>query len=163
MKILNLILIWTGSILLMSAVTGCAGQRPSDLGVTHGQFKPCPDSPNCVSSFASTEEHGFPVYLVSSDANFEFKKVVDEVANLPRTKIVTLNDQYLHAEQASKLMGYVDDIQVYWDQSTSQLYFYSASRLGYSDLGVNRARLENLVSRLKDAGLLGQVLPVSAD
>ena len=61
---------------------------------------------------------------------------------MPRTKIVTENETYLYAEFASNLMGFVDDVEFYLDKTAGVIHVRSASRLGQSDLGVNRQRIE---------------------
>ncbi len=68
---------------------------------------------------------------------------------MERTSIVSETDNYLYAEFTSKLMGYVDDVEFYFDPSTpGQIQVRSASRLGQSDLGVNRSRVEAIRAAL---------------
>jgi len=62
---------------------------------------------------------------------------------MDRTVIVTENDTYLHVECKSAMMGFVDDVEFYFPQE-KVIHVRSASRLGYSDLGVNRKRVEQL-------------------
>lgn len=142
-----------GLVTLIFLLTACAGTPPADLGYQNDGFAQCPDSPNCVSSFAQNSEHAFPVYQITDPSSDVWVIVQKAVRQLKRTEIIQSTDHYLHAESTSLLMRYVDDVQVYWNQDKQQLYFYSASRLGYSDLGVNRARLETLIGLLKNQGL----------
>lgn len=69
------------------------------------------------------------------------------VRDLERTTIVTLRDDYLHAEVSSALMGFIDDLECLLDAASGKIHVRSASRVGYSDLGVNRKR----VAALRDA------------
>ena len=59
---------------------------------------------------------------------------------------------YLHATAESRLFGFIDDLELAADARSGVLQVRSASRLGDSDLGVNRARLESLKQAL-DAGI----------
>ena len=68
----------------------------------------------------------------------------DAVAALPRTQIVSDTGSYLHAEWTSETFGFVDDLELQLQPDRSQIAVRSASRIGYSDLGVNRRRVEQL-------------------
>ena len=60
----------------------------------------------------------------------------------PRTEIIKQDERYIHAEFSSALLGYVDDVEFYLLPDQQLIHVRSASRLGYSDLGVNRKRVE---------------------
>ena len=118
------------------------GERPSNLGVQDGKLTACPGTPNCVNSQGTdTQSKIEPLPDVSIA---EIKKVVE---GMERTTIVEETDDYLYAEFKSKLMGYVDDVEFY--RSGGVVHVRSASRLGKSDLGVNRKRVEEIRSKLK--------------
>ena len=118
------------------------GERPSNLGVLDGKLTACPGTPNCVNSQGTdTQSKIEPLPDVSIA---EIKKVVE---GMERTTIVEETDDYLYAEFQSKLMGYVDDVEFY--RSGGVVHVRSASRLGKSDLGVNRKRVEEIRSKLK--------------
>lgn len=122
-----------------------AGQRPSNLGVTDGQLSPCPSSPNCVVSQGNPDaEHGIAPLVYSGDAPSALAKLESVIQAMPRTAIINKTDTYLYAEFTSKLMGYVDDVEFYLDPEASVIHVRSASRLGQSDLGVNRKRVEEI-------------------
>ena len=113
-------------------------RRPGNLGVTNGRFARCKRSPNCVSSQAdpSDAEH----YIAPLQGSLA--DVHRAVGALPRTRIVSANATYLYAEFRSKLLGYVDDVEFFFDGNVIQVR--SASRLGRRDFGVNRKRVEEL-------------------
>jgi uncharacterized protein (DUF1499 family) len=73
---------------------------------------------------------------------------------LPRTRIVKETEDYLHAECRSALFRFVDDLELQLRPSESIIAVRSASRLGYSDLGVNRRRVEGLRESLTRLGVL---------
>lgn len=63
------------------------------------------------------------------------------VRAMPRTTVVTEEDLYLHVEFRSRVFGFVDDVEFGFDDGDALIHFRSASRTGYSDLGVNRKRM----------------------
>jgi len=115
----------------------------------------CPASPNCVSSDAVDGAHAIaPLQLIVSspaDGWRAVRKIIDE---LPRTKIISSTDDYLHAECTSAVFGFVDDLELHLRPAEKLLAVRSASRLGYSDLGVNRKRVESLRGVLRERGVI---------
>ena len=105
---------------------------------------PCPSSPNCVSTQATDEGHAiapFPYKKTRAEAKEALKAVL---AALPRTKLVDEDESYLHYEFTSLLLRFVDNVEFLFDETTRTVHFRSASRTGYSDLGVNRKRMEQV-------------------
>ena len=123
---------------LLPFLTACAGEPPQNIGVQDGRLTACPDSPNCVSSFESDTEHG----IQPLQANLH--KVEQVLLGLVEANIVESRDGYLYAEFTSRLMRYVDDVEFLEDSTAGVIHVRSASRLGYSDLGANRKRIENI-------------------
>jgi uncharacterized protein (DUF1499 family) len=121
-----------------------SGTRPSDLGVQSGRLKTCPDSPNCVCSYDTDKEHGIAAIAYSSSKAEAMSQLKAIINGMERTAIITESEDYLYAEFTTKLMGYVDDVEFYLDGSNIQVR--SASRLGKSDLGLNRQRIEAIRS-----------------
>lgn len=131
------------SMLSVLVSVGCSGRPPSDIGVSQGQLKPCPDRPNCVNSQASDERHAIQGIKFSGATSEAIKKMSGIIAAEPRTRIVVQTTDYLRAEFTSRFMRFVDDFECYAD-SSGVLQVRSASRLGYRDFGVNRDRIERL-------------------
>ncbi len=131
--------------IVLVAIFNCSGNKPEDLGVREGKLKTCPDKPNCVSSQAKEGDSHYiePITYISPKSD-EKKKLKSIVANLPRTQLIKEEDGYLYYEFTSLLMRYVDDVEFYFDDTTKLIHVRSASRLGHSDLGVNRKRIENI-------------------
>ncbi|MEM9271930.1 MAG: DUF1499 domain-containing protein [Cyanobacteria bacterium P01_F01_bin.143] len=120
-----------------------SGTRPNNLGVTEGKLAACPDSPNCVSSQSEDPQSKIdPLPYISIG---DLKNII---VNMERTTIIEETDNYLYAEFKTKLMGYVDDVEFYLDSEANVVQVRSASRLGKSDLGVNRKRIEEIRSQL---------------
>ena len=120
-----------------------AGDRPTNLGVKAGELAPCPSSPNCVISQGDADaEHAIAPLAYSGDPAAAMARLVAVVKAMPRTAVVESTDSYLYTEFTSQWMGYVDDVEFYLDPDASAIQVRSASRLGQSDLGVNRKRVE---------------------
>jgi uncharacterized protein (DUF1499 family) len=130
------------------------GKRPAGLGVTDGRLADCPSSPNCVSSDARDEGHRVEPFRVAAPAARTWEAIREAVGALPRTRIVTDTGEYLHAECASPLLGFVDDLELHLRSVEGVVAVRSASRVGYSDLGVNANRVETLRQRLRRAGVI---------
>tara|TARA_B100000686_G_scaffold338940_1_gene412207 strand:+ start:758 stop:1003 length:246 start_codon:yes stop_codon:yes gene_type:complete len=75
-------------------------------------------------------------------------KVLALIAQMPRARIILNKKKFIHVEFTSKIFGFVDDVEFYFDKD-GVISFRSASRLGYSDLGVNRERMESIRKRLE--------------
>lgn len=120
-----------------------SGTRPNNLGVKDGKLAACPGTPNCVNSQSDGDKEKIEPLPAVSMA--EIKGVVE---GMERTTIIEQTDNYLYAEFKSKLMGYVDDVEFYRDSGANVVHVRSASRLGKSDLGVNRKRVEEIRSKL---------------
>jgi uncharacterized protein (DUF1499 family) len=127
-----------------------AGRPPSNLGATNGQLAPCPRSPNCVASQADPADatHFIAPIAFKGDPGAAWRALRQTVAASERVKIVDERDDYLRAEFATKFIGFVDDVEFLLDAPVRLIHVRSASRLGYRDFGVNRARIEALRTRL---------------
>jgi len=113
----------------------------SDSGV---KLKPCPDSPNCVSSLANQELHRIAPYSYEHDYETTKRRLIAAINNLPRISVVKDEGKYLHVTQTSFLFRFVDDIEFIFDEENRLIHFRSASRVGRSDFGVNRKRMEKI-------------------
>jgi uncharacterized protein (DUF1499 family) len=127
-----------------------AGNRPNNLGVNNGKLAPCPNSPNCVSSQSSDVGHSIAPLTYNSTPEEAIANLKSVIQSLPRTKIITESNDYLYAEFKSALMGFVDDVEFYLDRKANVIQVRSASRLGQSDLGVNRKRIETIRAKLAE-------------
>jgi len=121
---------------------GCAGKRPRDFGMSSGLLQPCPDSPNCVSSQSTDEEHKIDPLALESSPLEALAKLKEIILEMERTSIIEETDNYLYAEFKSARMGFVDDVEFYIDAENEVIHVRSASRVGYGDFGVNRKRIE---------------------
>lgn len=113
------------------------------------QLAPCPDRPNCVSSLAEDPEHRIeplPLEGTPEEALARLRRIIEE---MPRTSVDEVGDGYLKARFRSRIMRFVDDLALVVDAEAGVVHVRSASRIGYSDWGVNRKRVEEIRARLK--------------
>jgi uncharacterized protein (DUF1499 family) len=120
-----------------AAIFSLAGERPHNLGFEQGQFAPCAPTPNCVSSQATDATH-----QIAPIASTDWEKLKQTIATQPNAVMIESTDNYLYAEFTSQLMGFVDDVE--FAKGKGVIEVRSASRLGESDLGVNRDRIERI-------------------
>ena len=128
-------------------LTACAGNTPSNLGINNHQLLPCPDSPNCVSSFAIDAEHSIDPILFNDDEKLIEKKLLIFIKQHSNMHLVQQSGRYIYAHFTSDIMGFVDDMEFLIEDKKIQVR--SASRLGYSDLGANRTHIEAIRQKLK--------------
>jgi len=121
---------------------------------TGRSLAPCPSRPNCVSSLADDAAHRVEPFALRIPVERAWPQLRDAVALLPRVHIVENGDGYLRAEATSRLFRFVDDLEVLHVPGSARVDVRSASRVGYSDVGVNRARVESLREALRQAGLV---------
>lgn len=141
------------SVAVLPGLSGVfTGNSPADIGVHDNQLIDCPDSPNCVSSTASDDDHYIaPIEYTAEPAAVQ-EKLVAILKNQPRTKVIEQTDDYILVEFTSRLMGFVDDAEFYFLPDGHSIALRSAARLGESDLGVNRRRLEQFRLALQSLG-----------
>jgi uncharacterized protein (DUF1499 family) len=140
-------ILWVGiRIALPDNPTILAGTRPENLGLTSGKLAPCPSTPNCVSSQSEDPKHYIEPLTYQSSASEAIAQLKNIIAKQERAKIIAddPNANYLYAEFISRWMGFVDDVEFSVNDKVKEIDMRSASRLGESDLGVNRDRLEKI-------------------
>lgn len=120
-------------------IGGCSGSMPSNIGLKDGRLAPCPSSPNCVSSYeAPSNSHYSPAY------NGTRSELLNVLKSFSNAKIISNTGNYIHVEFSSSVFGFVDDAEFVIVPSAAKIHFRSAARLGYSDLGVNKRRMNKI-------------------
>ena len=135
--------------LILFVVGGCSGKRPDEIGMDPSGLWGCPNSPNCVSSEAKDEQHSIESFRLKGNPNVSWPLILDEIVSMPGWVIVTTTDNYIHVECKSRIFRFIDDLELYFNSSNGIISIRSASRIGYSDFGANRRRVELLRSELK--------------
>lgn len=132
----------------------CCAVAPDGAGVdSAGRLPPCPSSPNCVSTEATDPAKQMAPLPYRVDRATSRKLILSIVGTMPRASIVSQTDDYVHAEFRSRLFGFVDDVEFLFDDDTAIIHFRSASRSGYSDMGVNRQRMTAIGEAYRTANL----------
>ena len=126
-------------------------ERPTNLGVANGRLASCPSSPNCVSTQAEDRDHWIAPIPVTSEVLPPIEVLADIARSLPRTTIVEQSNHYLRVEFRSRLFRFCDDVEFYLEEESDRIHFRSASRVGHSDMGVNRNRMEMIRARCIEA------------
>ncbi|WP_348674444.1 DUF1499 domain-containing protein [uncultured Abyssibacter sp.] len=121
-----------------------AGPRPSNLGVHDGRLAECPRAPKCVSSQATTRRHAIAPLPLRGTVQASMQRLVDLLLEWPEAELITEQPGYLHAEFTTALLGFVDDVEFLPTPDEGVVHVRSCSRLGYSDLGTNRSRIESI-------------------
>lgn len=111
------------------------------------KLAPCPDSPNCVSTLATDERHAIEPIVYTGTAEAAKARILSIVKDMPRTKLEADDGNYLHFTFRSLIFRFVDDVEFVIDDSTKQIHFRSAARLGYGDMGINRRRMGTIRDR----------------
>ena len=126
-------------IFALTLLVNCSGTKPIFLG----QFSPCPNKPNCVSSKSSLGIHKIAPLKYPGKPEDAREKLLGIINSIPRTQISMDNDNFIHVEFTSKVFQFVDDVEFYFENAGT-IHFRSASRIGHSDMGVNRNRMEKI-------------------
>jgi uncharacterized protein (DUF1499 family) len=119
------------------------------------KLPPCQDSPNCVSSQAFDKLHYLLPFKISGDPVKAWAALRQALTELDRIVITHETETTLHAEATSLVFSFVDDIDAILDADAGLIHIRSASRLGHSDFGVNRKRIESLRIKLRKSHYLG--------
>jgi uncharacterized protein (DUF1499 family) len=135
-----------GGLVGLFLLSACAGTRPKNLGIYNGRLTICPGSPNCVLSQNSDPGHAIEPLVFRGDPSRAWRILRDVVLGQPRATLVADNGNYLWVEFRSAWWGFVDDAEFYLRPEESCIHLRSAARLGYSDFGVNRNRVEKIRS-----------------
>lgn len=107
------------------------------------RLQPCPNSPNCVCSDAS-DSHGIEPIATNGDPQTTWRHLQDYLNAQPDFKITTAQPDYLKVEAKTRLLRFVDDVEFELRAEAGIIAVRSASRVGYSDLGANRRRIEKI-------------------
>ncbi len=111
------------------------------INLSKERLAPCPDSPNCVSSFSDNPRHRIDPFPVPPSGRESLVLLKDIVKATNGSEILWTSERAFAAIFTTRL-GFVDDVQFLLDEKARVIHVRSASRLGYWDLGVNRKRME---------------------
>ena len=130
-------------------LTGCSATMPN-LGVDNSKLAPCPNTPNCVSSQAHDKKHFIEPVIFAGTQQQAHDRLLQIIESEKRTRIITDQKDYIRVEFTSALFRFVDDVEFYFPKAKAGetvIHTRSASRVGSSDFGVNRKRIERIRSK----------------
>jgi uncharacterized protein (DUF1499 family) len=136
-------------VIAAAALLLCAacGGAPPATGAGTG-LKPCPSTPNCVSSRESDPARRvdpLPLYGSAAEGLAAVRQVI---LAMPRSRIAAEGTGFLRAEFRSLIFRFVDDVDFVVDEPAGVIHIRSAARVGRSDMGVNRRRVGEIRDRL---------------
>jgi uncharacterized protein (DUF1499 family) len=130
-------------LLLAVACAPLAAQTPASAG--GAQVPPCSWTPNCVSSNGKAGESKFIAPMKAQAGEKEpMKRLKGLVSAMPGAKLVVEQPYLLKYEFTSNTMKFVDDVQFSYIPLMNTVEMRSASRVGISDFGVNRERMDKI-------------------
>ena len=130
------------------------------LGIDNDKLRPCPGTPNCVSSMTTDEKHFIEPILIPASSDETRDIILKALDEFSRVKVTETQANYIHAEFTSLIFRFVDDVEFYFPKSESgvvRVDIRSASRVGRSDLGVNRKRMEAIREKIGEVDLKGDL------
>lgn len=121
------------------------------LGAVDGQLASCPDSPNCVSSQAPENDSQHFIEALSFSVSEERVKegVLSIIKETRGMKLESSKSAYFHVVCTTLIMRFKDDLEILIDNEAKLVHFRSASRVGHSDFGTNRKRVDRFKAQLK--------------
>jgi len=139
-------------LLSLTFLMGCSATFPK-LGIMNDELISCPNKPNCVSSQATDTEHYIqPIHFTGTPQDAQ-DRLLQILNALERTKIIAVQENYIRVEFTSKIFQFIDDVEFYFPATNTEhiiIHFRSASRIGYSDLGANQKRIEQIRGTFKE-------------
>lgn len=131
------VVFWIGIVIVNSLTS-----PPDNLGATEGKLNPCPASPNCVCSTDPSASHQIAPLSFTDSAEQARQRLLTILEKYPDCRIVQSEEHYLRAEFRTRWLRFVDDVEFLIEPRQNVIQVRSASRIGYSDLGTNRKRIE---------------------
>ena len=137
------------SPVIVLAILSAVATKPKNLGVVDGRLAACPNSPNCVSTQDADSRHKMEAIAFDTSPDNALRRLKAAIATIPRMNIVTQTEDYICKEATSPIFRFTDDVEFFLDRQAKVIHFRSASRIGYSDMGANRARMEKIRQAFK--------------
>lgn len=128
-------------VIALFFVLGKKSQKGLAVGLNNEKLAKCSTKPNCVCSEYSDDSDHFIEPITENTESFDMTKIesiIKEMGGIIESK----ENNYLAATFTSSLFGFVDDFEIRTDASEGKIHFRSASRVGYSDRGMNKKRIE---------------------
>lgn len=149
------LLLALGLLALAPVALTIASCRAVEVGLVEGRLRPCPSSPNCVCSELADDDAAIAPLAFPGEPEEAFRSLLDFLRVEPRAEVVRVEAGYAHLVFRSRIFRFRDDLELRLDPDARVIHVRSASRVGRSDLGVNRARVESIRERWTPPGPSG--------
>jgi uncharacterized protein (DUF1499 family) len=149
-RLIKVLLVTIFTLNLIFVFPSLSWAAASNLGIENGALSPCPQSPNCVVSQNADEAHYIAPLVYHTDLDKAREIVLKVLTAVPRTQAIAQTPNYIQAESKSRIFDFIDDLEFYFPDKEKVIHVRSASRVGESDLGVNRRRVEQIRLALQD-------------
>lgn len=116
---------------------------PPRVQLDNGQLRPCPDKPNCVSSESHLPYSSIAPFHYSSSDEQAWQDIITSI-HAAGGNLKQKDNGFLWATFTSRIFRFVDDVEARLDKTSKLIHIRSASRVGHSDLGINRKRVEKI-------------------
>lgn len=151
-KVLKMIFYFIGALVLVVIIQMVIKNTmvPSNLGVVNGELSPLPKSPNCVSSYAIDKEKFVEPLPFKGDFETSKAKLLSVMSKYGDMEIITDEGTYMHIVFTTGKMKFHDDVELLFDLTLEKINYRSASRVGYSDMGLNKERYSEIKKQYLD-------------
>lgn len=133
--------------LFLLVAASCIATRMAPAAPTapaDAPLPPCPATPNCVCSEDPDPGHQITPLAFTGAPAEALARLQRVVLGLPRTTLLSESGTGFRVECRTRLFRFVDDLEFRLDTPRGVIQVRSASRVGYSDLGTNRRRVERI-------------------
>jgi uncharacterized protein (DUF1499 family) len=142
LKILGVIIVLI--LLMVVKMIVDNNKTPKTIGVNNGKLAAMPNSPNAVSSQATEKEKKVEPLEFKGDIDESKEAILEIIKSMGNVNIIENKEDYIYAVFTTEKMKYKDDVEFYFDKKSKVIHFRSASRVGYSDMGLNKQRYEDI-------------------
>ncbi|TDT72601.1 uncharacterized protein (DUF1499 family) [Hypnocyclicus thermotrophus] len=134
-------------IILVGGMTIKNNVEPKNIGVINGKFYELKKSPNNISSQTDIKEKYVEPLKFIENKEKSYVKILEVLNSYENAKIERKDKNYIHVVFKTSGLKFKDDVEFYFDENEKVIHFKSASRVGYSDMGKNRERYEEIKKR----------------
>ncbi|WP_293266570.1 DUF1499 domain-containing protein [Neptunomonas sp.] len=157
---LTLVVVAASVVIIYFFVLGYLSKKSDPVGIVDDRLAACSQKPNCVCSEHPEDAAHFilPLRLKEESVRSGLSSnsillVIKESITESGGKLLGREAQpkgalYLAANYQSSLFGFIDDLEIRLDPHSNLVHFRSSSRVGHSDFGVNKKRVELLKSAI---------------
>jgi len=117
-------------------------------GLREGRLQPCPPYPRCASTQSVNPAEFIKPLDYVGRADEILAKARKVMSAMKGSRLITAGENYLHFEFRTRLLRFVDDVEVYVEEAAHKVHFRSSSRIGYYDFKTNRHRIEEIADKL---------------